>query len=63
VLALFIQISLAIQTRPKAQPATKRNASHTGTLGQSGISSRMTAAQTVPPTIEGLRPRRAMARG
>jgi hypothetical protein len=30
-LTLFIQISLAIHTRPSAQPAMNRKASHTGT--------------------------------
>ncbi len=42
-LTLFIQISLAIHTSPSAQPAMNRSASHSGTLGHSGMSSSMPA--------------------
>ena len=62
-LALFIQISLAIHTRPRAQPAMNRSANQTGTLGQTGMSSRMTAAKRIPETMQRLRPRRTMIRG
>jgi hypothetical protein len=62
-LTLFIQISLAIHTSPNAHPAMNLNANQSGTLGQSGMSSNIPAAKTMPLMMQRLRPRRTMARG
>ncbi len=62
-LTMFIQISLAIQVSPSAQPLRNLKNSHMGTPGQSGMRNRITAAMPTPETTQRFRPRRAINRG
>jgi hypothetical protein len=63
VLTLFIQISLAIHTNPRAHPAMNLNTSQNNKPGHIGMSNNIPAAKTIPATMQRLRPTRTIARG
>ena len=62
-LTVFIQISLAIQLNPSAQPVVICSNAHAATLFQYGMMNRTTTAAPMPLITERFSPRRAIARG